>query len=119
MVVNKVVCWTEVRLGLAGEVRGLASSSSTVDGRLVDKLGRSRGRLRPAALVDHGGSVAAVVVHGVLDGLQAAVGEADMVGSGCVSAVPVLRVAKLVATVVILHCVGKYVVILEIFNITV
>jgi len=31
VVVNKVVCWTEVRLGRAGEVRGLASSSSTVD----------------------------------------------------------------------------------------
>ena len=73
----------------------------------MDKLGRSCGDLLLAALVEDGGAVAAVVVHGVLDGLQAAVGEADMVGSGCVSAVPVLSVAKLVATVVILHCVGK------------
>ena len=73
----------------------------------MDKLGRSCGRLLLAALVHHGGSVAAVVVHGVLDCLQAPVGQTDVVGPGSVSAVPVLRVAKLVATVVILHCVGK------------
>ena len=73
----------------------------------MDKLGRSCGDLLLAALVEDGGAVAAVVVHGVLDGLQAAVWQTDVVGSGSVSAVPVLRVAKLVATVVILHCVGK------------
>lgn len=73
----------------------------------MDKLGRGGGRLRQAALVEDGGSVASVVIYRVLDCLQPPVRQPDVIGPGSVSAVPVLRVAELVATVVILHCVGK------------
>lgn len=116
--VNKVVGRTETRLdwGLAGEgvVRLSYWSSSTVHQRLVDEVGRGRGDLSLAALVEDGGPVPPDIVHGVLDGLETTVREADVIGPGGVPAVSVLGVAELVATVVILHCVGKYVVILQV-----
>ena len=116
--VNKVVGRTGTRLdrGRAGEgvVRLSYCSSSTVHQRLVDEVGRGRGDLSLAALVEDGGPVPPDIVHGVLDGLQTTVREADVIGPGGVPAVSVLGVAELVATVVILHCVGKYVVILQV-----
>lgn len=106
--VNKVVCRTEMRLGRGREVR---PGSSTA----VNELGRSCGRLLPASLVHYGGSVTTEMIHSVLDSLETTVRKTDMVGTGSVTTMSVLRVAKLVATVVILHGVGKYVIILWIF----
>ena len=79
----------------------------------MDKLGRGGGRLRQAALVEDGGSVASVVIYRVLDCLQAAVRQTDVIGPSSVAAVSVLGVTELVAAVVVLHCVGKYVASLE------
>ena len=62
--------------------------------------------------------VAPEMVDCVLDGLQAAVGKTDVVGSSSVAAVSVLGVTELVAAVVVLHCVGKYVASLEHVNIS-
>lgn len=112
--VNEVVCRTQVRLDRCrageGEV-GLCSSSSSsaVDHRLVHELGRGGGDLSLAALVEDSRPVAPEMVDCVLDGLQAAVGQTDVVGPSSVAAVSVLGVTELVAAVVVLHCVGKYV----------
>ena len=79
---------------------------------MVDKLGGTGGTEaghRGTTLIEDSGVVASTI-HRVLDSLKSTVGKSDVIDSSCPRSVTILRVTKLVTTVVVFDSIGESVI---------